>query len=130
VQYRLSWGEDGWFTGINHRVAERDEDERRRRTINQRQICCSFQVLVIREIARLCELCVSAVNIRSLIIKTQVFESAKSFLCILCAFVVQFFWGKNDESELTTTLTTNTHDPQDRDHTSKMKTVIKPECHL
>ena len=34
--------------------------------------------------ARLCELCVSAVNNRSLIIKTQVFESAKSSLCVLC----------------------------------------------
>jgi hypothetical protein len=30
----------------------------------------------------------------------------------------------------TNTFTTNSHDPQDRDHTSKMKTVIKPECYL
>jgi hypothetical protein len=38
---------------------------------------------VIRKIARLCELCVSAVNNRSWIIKTQVFESARSSLCVL-----------------------------------------------
>jgi hypothetical protein len=45
------------------------------------------------------------------------------------------FLGRDVALELTTnttttTLTTNTHDPQDMDHTSKMKTVIKPECHL
>jgi len=31
----------------------------------------------------------------------------------LCAFVVQFFWGKNDELELTTTLTTKTRRHKD-----------------
>jgi hypothetical protein len=54
------------FTEENHRVAERDEDER---TDNQYpgSDFWAFQVdgIEIKKISRLCELCVSAVNIRS-----------------------------------------------------------------
>ena len=56
---------------FNRRVAERAEDERTQTTITQKQICDYSQVTIMRQISRLCELCVSAVNIRSGIINTQ-----------------------------------------------------------
>ncbi len=59
------------FTKSNHRVTERTEGERTEMTITQKQICGSFQVLAIRKIARLCELCASVVSNRSCIIKTR-----------------------------------------------------------
>jgi hypothetical protein len=62
----------------------RRTNERRRLLLNN-QICCSFQVLIIREIARLCELCVSAVINRSLIIKLMF----ANWLVVFVRFVVK-----------------------------------------
>jgi hypothetical protein len=50
------------FTGIEPQRHRAHKGRTTETTIIQREICNSFQVLVISKIARLCELCASVVN--------------------------------------------------------------------